>query len=169
MLYTDVYVCYLVPTELRKVELTMKGRVFAGSRKSFEKLSNVNIFAVNAVDDTSALGQCCLLPRKNEFSRFSSKKETFFYNYVILHHENSWILEVRGKNGESLGRQNVKVFLTHRYFKQALDYNLSSTDKGEINLGPLPDVSHVEVVATDESIFGSKRNRIKVRKYSYFS
>jgi len=119
----ETVVNYNVPTELRKVELTLTGKVWVGSQNRFITLTNSSTFDVNAIDDSQALGQCLLIPN-----------------------DKAYLLKVVGKNGESLPNIKVLVKLKHRYFKKPLEYKAQSDKDGIIKLGELPDIDSMEVV-----------------------
>jgi len=118
---------YDVPAELRKVELTLSGKVWVGSQKKFQALSNSSTFEVNAIDDSQALGQCVLIPADNKY-----------------------LLKAMGKNGENVPGAKLLLKLKHQYFKNPLEYRVQTDRNGIVNCGDLPDIEWMEVLPLNE-------------------
>jgi len=122
---------FVVPTELRVVDLTLTCSVLANSQDQTINLEKEESFTINDIDKTNALADLHL--------RLKGK---YGYNLLVL-----------GKNGEPYSNVVVDLELTHRYFQDKIKYTLETDKEGKIQLGRLPDVTTLEAVARSDLVY----------------
>ena len=91
----------------------------------------------------------------------NSKTKDFFLRKVNNGNDINYIVEVIGKNGEVISDLVLSILLKFRYLNNNLSFNLRTDDKGQINLGPLKNISSITI--NNETSFNIRGNS----KYSY--
>ena len=87
----------------------------------------------------------------------NSKTKDCFLRKVNKGNEINYILEFIGKNGEVVSDYVLNVFIKFKYLKEMININLRTDDKGQINLGPLKNVSFINVNDQMFNISGNSR------------
>jgi len=122
---------FVVPTELRSVQLSLTCNVFAVSQDQQITLQKDESFTINDIDKTNALADLHL--------RLKGK---YGYNLLVL-----------GKNGEPYSNVVIDVELSHRYFQEKIKYTLETDKEGKIQLGRLPDTTMLQAVARSDLVY----------------
>lgn len=112
---------FRVPTRLLGLQVQLRAKVKSLSLSKEIELADAKPFTLNTIDRQAMIADMHL-------AKFGA-------NYV---------LEVLGKTGEVIPEQVVKVRLSHRDFKEMVEASLKSDKQGNILLGPLADITHVQ-------------------------
>lgn len=117
---------FKVPEKLKKITVTISGKVENISKGSKDSLSRSISHQVNSIDATHNI-EDLFLQRVGE----------------------KYILRALGKTGESREKRIVKLQCKHRHFKNTVDVTLQTDDRGRIDLGALRDIEKIAVSGAD--------------------
>ena len=131
---------FLVPDRLSSMAFTLTAQVRNRSQARDVDLSVSDTYAVNAIDRTE-------------------KIELAYLSKV----DNRYIVDVRGRTGESLKHRPVHLAILHRDFTREVNVSLRSNAEGKIDLGPLADITSVKVKLANgvEQTWAISGNQIK--------
>lgn len=111
---------FLVPPDLRQVEVTLAGKVTQVSTGRKIDLSVSRVFPANTAEATAALAALWLRRASDGY----------------------W-LELVGKGGDPVPRSAVSVRLQPRLFRRPIEVVLVTDDTGRVGLGPLTEIEAV--------------------------
>ncbi len=117
---------FQVPPRLEQISFTLTATAENVSQNDKNPVSASQTFAVNQID-------------KSDFTQAVHLKQN----------EDGYELSVRGKSGEARSDQAVLFKLKHQLFKQPVHVTLRTDKAGQIQLGELVDIAHVEAVPTN--------------------
>ena len=133
---------FVVPERLRQVAFELQAKVRVISRAEDTNLTASQSFQLNSIDASGVIRDIHLLNTAAGYK-----------------------LEVLDKTGIGLPRQSVLVTLNHRFFTSPIQVSLQTDAKGQIELGPLAEISGVSASLSDV-----KRNwSLNVGKLNSFS
>ena len=111
----------MIPPRLTKVELELKGRI--------KKLSN------DTYVDVSDRMEVLL----NQTSELAQIPDAF-----VRKTPNGYLLEVKGRNGEPIGRQPLDILCKQTGISQPARFRLATDENGIVRLGALPNVISIQ-------------------------
>ena len=88
-----------------------------------------------------------------DFELNGMNKTNQFENILLNHEDNSYTLEVLGKNGEPRIHRSVNVELKHKFFCNRIIQQLQTDKNGCIHLGALTYIDHIKVSCTDQHAY----------------
>ncbi|MBP7866141.1 MAG: hypothetical protein KA419_09345 [Acidobacteria bacterium] len=115
---------FQVPERLTSITFTLKAKVRPAQGGEPRDLSSTASFPLNGIDATDAT-------------------EALFLSLA----EGGYAVDLLGKSGEARVGRAVMVQLTHRDFKETLDFLLRTDANGRVRLGKLPGVTAVQAQA----------------------
>ncbi|WFB36278.1 hypothetical protein P3T73_00685 [Kiritimatiellota bacterium B12222] len=113
---------FYVPDGLRQLEVSVHATIQRKSDLEEITLSDQYVLNVNNSRSGDTLRQVFLVP-----------------------HQGGWSLEVRGLNGEAIADEPMTVYLSHPAFRTRIDLQVTTNDQGQVDLGPLSEISHIQV------------------------
>jgi hypothetical protein len=117
---------FRVPENLSRIHFALSASIKNISQNKVEKLLDSTEFDLNGMDQTD-----------------------IFENLLLNHEDNTYTLEVLGKNGEPRIHRSVDISLKHKYFQDRIKVNLQTDTKGCIQLGPLDNIEWIKASCTD--------------------
>ncbi|XZE34929.1 hypothetical protein SH501x_000405 [Pirellulaceae bacterium SH501] len=113
----------MIPPRLSKVELELKGRIKRLSNDTYQDVSDRMEVSVN---QTSELAQIA--------------------DAFVRKTPNGFLLEIKGRNGEPIGRQPVDLLCKQTGISQPARFRVATDENGAVRLGMLPNVLSIQVV-----------------------
>jgi len=117
---------FQVPENLSKIRFQLSATIDNISQQKTEPLMDNELFLLNDIDQTPHLE-----------------------NFLLNHENNTYTLEVLGKNGEPRMHRSVKIELKHKFFRKHIIQQLQTDNNGCIDLGALKNISDLEVSLTN--------------------
>jgi len=118
----DTVVEFKVPERLKEIRFTLSGRIKSLSTGEYLELNDTTVYEINAVHRSEQMIQPLLTRDGDEH-----------------------VVELRGRNGEPLGRHPANLLLKHRDLAAPMPVALQSDAEGRIRLGGLEDVQWVTI------------------------
>ena len=110
-----------------------------------QRLASISFQLTAQVKKLSAGGQKLTLAAGESFSLNGIDKSEKVEDLHLMRTAAGYVLEVRGKTGESKPSRPVVVALKHRDFRQTVTVALKSDAAGRASLGVLKDIAHLTV------------------------
>jgi hypothetical protein len=111
---------FRTPQRLSRVSFQLTAKVKNISQDKEENLSASQSLALNGIDSTEKVD-----------------------DLHLLHAEGKYVIEMRGRNGETLADRPVNLSFKHRDFTQQVHVSLKTDAAGRIDLGELKDIDRV--------------------------
>jgi len=121
---------FRVPENLSRIHFALSASIQNISRNKVEKLLDHTEFELNGINQTS-----------------------IFESLLLNHEDNTYTLEVLGKNGEPRSHRSVDISLKHRYFRDPIKVNLQTDNNGCIQLGPLDNIEWIKASCSDNQSY----------------
>jgi hypothetical protein len=118
---------FQVPENLASIHFKLSAKIDNISQQKTESLNDDAVFQLNGIDQTP-----------------------HFENLLLHHENNTYTLEVLGKNGEPRIHRAVKIELKHQYFSRVLFQHFQTDKNGRIHLGALKNISHIKASCTGD-------------------
>jgi len=112
---------FQVPENLASIHFELRAKIDNISQQKTELLKDSAVFQLNGIDQTP-----------------------HFENLLLHHENNTYTLEVLGKNGEPRIHRAVKIELKHHYFSRKIVQQFQTDKHGRIHLGALKHISHMK-------------------------
>lgn len=122
----DSTFAFTVPENLARIEFALTAEIDGISRGKTEELHASASFAVNEIDAGMAV------------------RDLF-----LTHEDGEYVVEARGKNGEPMASQPVRMSFKHRFFRDVVPVTLQTDSEGRIRLGTLPGIDRFEASGPD--------------------
>jgi hypothetical protein len=129
MLFEDQESVYefQVPENLASIHFELSAKIDNISQQKTESLKDDAVFKLNGIDQTP-----------------------HFENLLLHHENNTYTLEVLGKNGEPRIHRAVKIELKHKYFSRNIFQHFQTDKNGRIHLGVLKNISHIKASCAND-------------------
>ena len=111
-----------VPPDTASINVGISAKVQNISKGTKENLHDTETFTFNQIDATKRTRQV-LLTRDGD----------------------NFLVEIRGKNGEPYVGRRIQVDFKHRLFKGEHGVSMQTDERGQVFLGPLPDIEHLRI------------------------
>ena len=112
---------FRTPNRLSQIAFALTAKIKNRSRNREDTLSASKTFRLNGIDATAHVG-----------------------DLHLLRADGAYVLELRGRNGETLSERPVLVKLRHRDFTRTVDVSLKTDGRGRIVLGKLKDITRID-------------------------
>nr|MCU0717570.1 hypothetical protein [Pirellula sp.] len=113
----------MIPPRLAKVELELRGRIKKLSNDTYQDVSDRMEVLVNQTSDLAQIADSFVRKTPDGF-----------------------VLEVKGRNGEPIGRQPLDVTCKQTGISQPVHFRVATDENGIVRLGMLPNVTSIQVV-----------------------
>ncbi len=110
-----------VPSRLKEMEITLKGRVRLASTGAYQELQSNAWLTISAIRQTSAI-TCPLLGVDDQ----------------------SWFIDIVGRNGERIPNRALNLTLWNPEYPRSLNVSLKTDARGRIGLGALTNIARIE-------------------------
>ena len=119
---------FVVPPRLKNVSFELRCTVENISQNQKQDLTASRTFEINQIDSSDEIQDAHLMPT-----------------------DSGYLVEIRGKSGETRGSQAVRLRLQHRDFKDPVSVDLQSDANGQIELGELDGIASLEATVAGGS------------------
>ncbi|QTA80960.1 Uncharacterized protein dnl_32770 [Desulfonema limicola] len=116
---------FQVPENLAEVSFSLKAEVSNMSTNKTDQLEAAGFFSLNQIDTTLSV-----------------------QDMFLSHTDTGYILEIFGKNGESVSGVPVYMEFKNRYFRDPVYVTLQTNKKGSIDLGKLDNIETIKAKLT---------------------
>jgi len=117
---------FQVPENLSSLHFELSAKIDNISKQTTDSLTDHADFHLNNIDQTP------------------------HFENILLHHENNtYTLEILGKNGEPRIHRAVKIELKHKFFRRKVVRHFQTDKNGCIHLGNLKNITYVKASCTD--------------------
>ncbi|MFK7741767.1 MAG: hypothetical protein AB8H80_15720 [Planctomycetota bacterium] len=113
---------FRVPNRLKQLDVQLKAKVEGMDGKQVALTGSAHSFAFNGIDATSETGVPLLMRTRGGYA-----------------------VELRGKSGEPLAGRVCQLKLWHRSYRETIQVSLQTDEQGRIALGPLADITLIQV------------------------
>ena len=111
---------FKVPEKLAQITFTLRGKVENLSRQKKEDFTTSRSYSLNGINKTEKIE-----------------------DMLVRHIDGQYIVELRGKTGESKADRPINLELRHRDFTRAVNLTLQTDASGRVNLGELDGIDQV--------------------------
>jgi len=118
---------FQVPENLASIHFELRAKIDNISQQKTESLNDTAVFKLNGIDQTP-----------------------YFENLLLHHENNTFTLEVLGKNGEPRIHRSVKIELKHQYFSRRIVQQFQTDKNGRIHFGALKHISHIKALCAND-------------------
>ena len=118
---------FQVPENLASIHFELSAKIDNISQQKTESLMDYAVFKLNGIDQTP-----------------------HFENLLLHHENNTYTLDVLGKNGEPRIHRSVTIELKHQYFCKRIIQHFQTDKNGRIHLGMLKNISYIKASCAND-------------------